>query len=98
MNQSFMKTEKQIKDIIFRYLNPKQYQVFMFGSRVNGKASKYSDYDIGISGKKSLPSKTKILIEESLEESDIPYKVDIVDFFLVSPNFQKIALSKIKKI
>ncbi|MEK7203166.1 MAG: nucleotidyltransferase domain-containing protein [Patescibacteria group bacterium] len=93
-----MKTEKQIKDIIFRYLNPKQYQVFMFGSRVNGKASKYSDYDIGISGKKSLPSKTKILIEESLEESDIPYKVDIVDFFLVSPNFQKIALSKIKKI
>ncbi|MBU1246946.1 nucleotidyltransferase domain-containing protein [Patescibacteria group bacterium] len=91
-----MKTEEQIKDIIFRHLSPKKYKVFIFGSRVSGKAKKYSDYDIGILGKNSLPAKDKVLIEELLEESNIPQKVDIVDFSLVSQEFQKIALSKIK--
>ncbi|MFH1233236.1 MAG: nucleotidyltransferase domain-containing protein [Patescibacteria group bacterium] len=98
MNQNFAKTEEQIKNIIFRYLSPRKYQIFMFGSRVNGKATKYSDYDIGILGKNPLPSKTKVLIEESFEESNIPCKIDIVDFSLVSPCFRKVALSKIKKI
>ncbi len=98
MRQSLAKIEKQTKDIIFKYLNPKQYQVFIFGSRASGRAMKFSDYDIGVWGKNSLPSKTKILIEESLEESNIPCKIDIVDFSLVSSDFRKIALSKIKKI
>lgn len=97
MNQALTKTEKQIKNTIFRYLSHEKYQVFMFGSRVNGKTTKYSDYDIGILGKNRLPSETKFLIEESLEESNIPCKVDIVDFFLVSPDFRKVALSNIKK-
>ena len=90
--------EKEIRDIIFQFLSPEEYQIFIFGSRATGKAQKYSDYDIGISGKKSLSSKTKVLIEEILEESDLPYKVEIVDFSLVSPGFKKVALSKIKRL
>lgn len=97
MKYVFTKTEQQIKNIILKYLSLEKYQVFLFGSRVNGKAAKYSDYDIGILGKNALPSKTKMLIEESLEESNIPCKVDIVDFSLVSSNFRNTALSKIKK-
>jgi predicted nucleotidyltransferase len=92
------KVEKEIKEIIFRFLNPKEYQVFIFGSRATGKAKKYSDYDVGIWGKKPVPSQIIVLIEEAFEESDLPYKVDIVDFSLVSSKFKKIALSKIKKL
>jgi predicted nucleotidyltransferase len=92
------KVEKEIKEIIFRFLNPKEYQVFIFGSRATGKAKKYSDYDVGIWGKKPVPSHIMVLIEEAFEESDLPYKVDIVDFSLVSSKFKKIALSKIKKL
>jgi len=92
------KVEKEIKEIIFRFLNPKEYQVFIFGSRATGKAKKYSDYDVGIWGKKRVPSHIMVLIEEAFEESDLPYKVDIVDFSLVSSKFKKIALSKIKKL
>jgi len=92
------KDEKEIKEIIFRFLDTKKYQVFIFGSRATGKAKKFSDYDIGISGKDVVSSQVKILIEEALEESNLPYKVDIVDFSLVSSNFKKIALSKIKKL
>lgn len=90
--------EKEIKEIIFKFLDPLEYKVFIFGSRVNGKAKKFSDYDIGIIGKKSVPSATKILIEERLEESNLPYKIDIVDFSLVSSNFKKVALAKVKKL
>jgi len=46
------KDEKEIKEIIFRFLDTKKYQVFIFGSRATGKAKKFSDYDIGIWGKK----------------------------------------------
>ena len=98
MKRVLNNSEKEIKDIIFQFLDPKQYQVFIFGSRATGKAPKYSDYDIGIWGKKPLPPKIKILIEEALEESDLPYTVDVVDFSLVPSNFKKVALSKIKRL
>ncbi len=90
--------ENKIKNIILQFLDVKEYQFFIFGSRATGKAKKYSDYDIGVLGSYPLPAKIKILIEEALEESDLPYKVEIVDFSLVPANFKKVALSKIKKL
>lgn len=92
------KTELEIKKIIFQFLDPKKYKVFIFGSRAKGKAGKYSDYDIGILGKRPLPSYLKVLIEEALEESNLPFKVDIVDFSNVSKDFKKVALKKIKEL
>lgn len=92
------KTEEEIKRIIFRFLNPSEYKVFIFGSRATEKAKKYSDYDVGIIGKKPVPWRILSLIEEALEESDLLYKVDVVDFFLVSSNFRKVALSRIKNL
>jgi len=93
-----VKPEDTIREIMFRFLDPEKYRVFIFGSRASEKHSKYSDYDIGIDGEKSLPSETKILIEEAMEESDLPYKVDIVDFSLVSDNFKKTALSSVTEL
>ena len=90
--------EEEIKEIIFRFLDKDEYKVFIFGSRANEQARKYSDYDIGISGSKPLPETTKFMIEEALEKSDLPYKIDIVDFSLVSPEFKKVALKKIKEL
>ena len=92
------KVELEIKKIIFQFLDPKKYKVFIFGSRAKGKARKYSDYDIGILGKRPLPSYLKVLIEEALEESNLPFKVDIVDFSNVSEDFKKVALKKIKEL
>jgi len=92
------KYQKEIKEIVFRFLDPKKYQVFVFGSRATDKAKKYSDYDIGIFGKKSVSWQKLALISEALEESDLPFKVDVVDFSLVSSDFKKVALSKVKKL
>lgn len=91
-------TEKIIKNIISKFLNLAEYKVFIFGSRATGEAKKFSDYDIGIIGKKPVRGDILAMIEEALEESDLLYNVDIVDFSLISSNFKKIALSKIKKL
>ena len=98
MKAALKNEEKAIKDIILRFIDPNEYQVFIFGSRATGKAGKFSDYDIGIEGKKPIAWKTLSLAEEAFEESDIPVKVDLVDFSLVSDKFRKIALSKTKKL
>ena len=90
--------QTDIRKIIFRFIDPREYKVFIFGSRVTGQAQKFSDYDIGIQGKKMVPGYILAMAEEALEESDIPYKVDLVDLSLVSPQFREVALSQIKEL
>jgi len=94
----FKNIEKEIEEIIFAFLSPKDYRAFIFGSRASGKAGKFSDYDIGILGEKPLSFETLSLIKGALDDSDIPVRVDIVDFSLVSPEFKKVALTKIKEL
>ena len=97
----FMRTktaEKEIKNILQNFIDFKKSKVFIFGSRAKGESRKFSDYDIGIIGRKSLGLKKISLIKGELEESDLPYRVDVVDFSTVSKNFKNIALSKIKKL
>lgn len=94
MNTISQNYDNQIKDIIFRHLDPKDYQVFLFGSRASQTNSTYSDYDIGIMGKNSLPATIKADIEDELEQSNIPFIVEIVDFHHVSNIFKKTALKE----
>ncbi len=98
MPKNLTKTEKKIKEIVYSFLDPKKYAVFVFGSRATNKAKRFSDYDIGIIGEKPLPWHLLAEIKEAFEESDLPYKIEIVDFTNVSRNFKKIALKKIKKL
>ena len=93
-----IKSEKAIRDIIFQFIDSNEYKVFIFGSRATGKASKFSDYDIGIIGNKPIEWGMLSLVDEAFEESDIPFKVDVVDFSLVSDKFRETALSKIKEL
>jgi len=82
---------KSLEKIIFKYINPKDYEVFVFGSRVNGNPREFSDIDIGIEGKIPLNSAKKYNIINDLEESDIPYLGDIVDFTKVDTGFYHLA-------
>ncbi len=89
---------KDISDIFRKHLAPGEYDVFLFGSRATGEASRFSDYDIGIRGKTPLPPLVKAQIEDALEESDIPYSVEVVDFFSLPGRFKKVALERIQKL
>jgi len=87
------KTKKQLKDILYKYLSKKEYRMFVFGSRASGENSRWSDIDVGVWGEKKMPLEIKFQIEDDLENSDIPYKVDLVDFKNTSKKFRQIALN-----
>lgn len=89
----YKKSEDFLKKILKENL-PEDSKIFLFGSRAVKEQSKSSDIDIGVmSGK--LDRKMIIKIKEIIDESFVPFKVDIVDFSKVDENFKKEALRKI---
>lgn len=90
-------TLKIIKSNLNSYL-PKNYTAFIFGSRATNNNRPFSDIDLGILGPKPLPSKNYINLVQAFEDSDIPYRTDVVDFANVTEKFKKHALSSIINI
>lgn len=88
-------TKEEVKEIIFKHLNPGRNRVFIFGSRASGTDVKYSDIDLGIETEKEIPGYLISEIEEDFENSDIPYRVDVVDFSRVSEDFKRVALKDV---
>lgn len=81
---------KQAKSIVSAYL-PAGFRLFLFGSRTGEKHHQYSDVDLGVEGPKAVPQQVMTKIADALEESDLPVKVDVVDFSKVAPEFAQIA-------
>jgi predicted nucleotidyltransferase len=86
------KLKKEIKEIIGKYLDLKEYKIFIFGSRIAGKGDERSDIDIGIIGNYEIPYEVMAKIKEEIDNLPLLYKVDVVDFRKVSQDFKKIAL------
>jgi len=71
-----MKTIEELKELLIASFPDEK--IYLFGSRARGDASAHSDYDIAIEGDRSV--KTKIIeINSLVEESQIPYKIDLID-------------------
>lgn len=83
------------KQIFLKHLTATDYRVFLFGCRACGNAKKFSDIDMGIAGKEKLPLLLKLAIEDAIDETIVPFKVDIVDFYELDEKFKKEALSKV---
>ena len=67
-----------------------QYAVWAFGSRAKWKAKEYSDLDLAIITDQPLSLDVSASLSEDLSESDLPYKVDVVDWATTSESFRKI--------
>jgi len=68
-----------------------EYEVRAFGSRVHGRGLKpFSDIDLAIVTTQPLASDLLCELQEQFAESDLPYKVDIVDYAAASPGFRDI--------
>ena len=67
---------------------PRDVRVWVFGSRAHGGARRYSDLDLALEWGRPLDVDLMGLIAEALSESDLPYKVDLVDLTLVDPAFK----------
>ena len=67
-----------------------QYEVWAFGSRAKWTAKQYSDLDLAIITDKPLSLDVSASLSDDFSESDLPYKVDIVDWATTSESFRKI--------
>jgi predicted nucleotidyltransferase len=64
--------------------------VWAFGSRVTGNARQYSDLDLALITDEPLPLATKADLVACFSESNLPFKVDLVDWASTSDNFRTI--------
>lgn len=68
--------------------------IFLFGSRSRGENLQYSDIDIALRTQDEIIDHKKLaLIKFNIEETSIPYKVDLVDL----NNISEVFLSEIEK-
>jgi len=64
-------------------------EVRMFGSRVRGTARKFSDIDLVVVGTSAVPEKTISELRDAFADSDLPYRVDVLDWHAITPEFRK---------
>jgi predicted nucleotidyltransferase len=72
--------------------------VWAFGSRVTGKARKYSDLDLAIDGDKPLPFARLAELEHDFSESDLGFRVDVIDWSSASEEFKAALVGKMELI
>jgi len=72
-------------------------EVRAFGSRVTGRAKRFSDLDLAVLGPR-LPSSTLMDLADAFRESDLPFKVDVIEWESAQPYFRKIIEEKFEVI
>lgn len=79
-------------EIIINILNAhiKKGKVYAFGSRYKNNNRKFSDFDIAIDTGEKLSFEFLNILKDAFEESDLPYRVDIIDYNNISDKFKKI--------
>jgi predicted nucleotidyltransferase len=77
-----------IKEILKRHVP--DYEVRAFGSRFTWTAKDYSDLDLAIVGPEKLLLKELSALKTAFKESDLSFRVDVLDWRAISPEFQKV--------
>lgn len=81
-----------IRRILAEYVG--NCEVRAFGSRIGQTAKKHSDLDVAVVGTKKMNQRTKMLLREAFEESDLPFRVDVIDYNTISDEFRAIIDAK----
>ena len=85
-----------VKQIVLKHVPKNEFAVFLFGSRAASNSNSLSDIDVGIMGTKPLPTLIMADLDSDLEESIVPFKIDLIDFYQVDQAFKDEALSSIQ--
>ena len=77
-----------VRDALSRHVPDRE--VLAFGSRATWTAKDYSDLDLAIMGEEPLSLRASSALDETLVESDLPFRVDIVDWARTDDSFRRI--------
>ena len=73
-------------------------EVRVFGSRVKGTALPPSDLDLVVMSERQLPALIMAELKEDFSESDLPFKVDVLDWHSTRDAFRKLIEAEYKVI
>lgn len=87
MSKVYEKSLEMLKGMLEQIFEPGEVEVVLFGSRAKGSHLETSDIDLGILPQRKINERKLTLLRERLEDSNIPYKVDVVDLSQTSKKF-----------
>jgi predicted nucleotidyltransferase len=76
---------EQLRQIVLDALGGRDAAVWLFGSCARGEARHASDIDIAILPRGDLPFGFFAELQDTIEESTIPYDIDLVDMRSADP-------------
>lgn len=79
----------EVRQILREILGEGTATVYLFGSWARGGATLISDMDVAIEAPTPLPPGTLARLRERLEESHVPYRVEVVDLDHVDATFRR---------
>lgn len=94
-NRNPSKWLEEVKQITLKLVDCQHFAIFLFGSRARQPDNPYGDIDVGLLGEQSVSLELLSQLHEAIEASNVPLKVDFVDFKHIKQNFKNIALQNI---
>jgi uncharacterized protein len=85
VNPTRIQAIEELRRMVLAALCEHDAEAWLFGSCARGEALQHSDIDIAILPRDELPSAFFSDLAEGVEESSIPYDVDIVDLCSAGP-------------
>lgn len=85
---------EEVRRIVREVLGEGRATVCLFGSWAKGNVRATSDIDLAIEAHGPLPRGTLAVLRERLEESHVPYRVDVVDLEDADPEFRRRVLEE----
>ena len=85
---------KQLVLNILRMHLPPSTKAWVFGSRATGRARRYSDLDLAIDAGRPLALDEIAGLTEAFSDSDLPYKVDIIDWHNIDARWRQTILAE----
>ena len=81
---------RQIVLNILRANLPRAAKAWVFGSRAAGRPRRYSDLDLTVDAGRQLTLDEFARLAEAFSESDLPYRVDLVDWHGIDDHFRQL--------
>ena len=79
---------------ILRANLPVSAKIWVFGSRSTGRARRYSDLDLAIDAGRRLTLDEIARLTEAFSDSDLPYRVDLVDWHDIDDRWRQIIVAE----
>ncbi|MDP2361872.1 MAG: nucleotidyltransferase domain-containing protein [bacterium] len=90
---------EQLEEVrrILKFVVP-GYKALVFGSRVSGKAERFSDLDLVVVGPERLDFRLLERLRNTFSISDLPITVDVSDWHRLSPEFRSLVEAQCEEL